>query len=367
MAAVDEGDAAVVVELGEHGRDEVLLAAHGVHDLVERRRDGAEVGHGERGLPEGADDRGGELDGVQALAPHVTHDHPDAERRRAHLVEIAADERVVGGGHVPRGERDVPDRVRHRPQDGALRGLGHYREAAQPLLAPLPFRREEHGGTADQRAEDQARRPRAGAGVAVPDPGECGEQGRHDGEQRGPGRRGAQRRQHDGQGERRGDLRGGIEQRVDDDQGRQHVHGDRQLADELPADPDDALRHRPPLPSGRRPVHRRLAPFADPADSTVRGTVRQDGAVVDGGVDGGAAGRTAGARGCSRSTRGPSRRSSPSASSPGPGSRVRGSPTARRSRSSSCTQRARTPPASAPPSPPSPPASGAPAGPPRCR
>jgi len=72
VSAVDDVEAAVVVRLGEHRGDEVLVAGHGRHDPVESYRQVAQGRRAGRGLPEGVQDRSGELHRLKALAADVT-------------------------------------------------------------------------------------------------------------------------------------------------------------------------------------------------------------------------------------------------------------------------------------------------------
>ena len=97
VAAVDEGDGAVVVELGEDGGDEVLLADDRVHELVERRRDGGEVGAlgaAWRKAPTTAAASWMASRPLPRTSPTIIRTPKGVVQ---HLVEVAADERVVRG------------------------------------------------------------------------------------------------------------------------------------------------------------------------------------------------------------------------------------------------------------------------------
>ena len=104
VPAVHQRHRAVVVELGEHGGDEVLVAGDRPHHRVEVGGDGGQRLLGERRAAEGAEDRPGHLHRVQPLAPHVADDDAYAVRAGGHLVEVAADERLLRRRDVARGE-----------------------------------------------------------------------------------------------------------------------------------------------------------------------------------------------------------------------------------------------------------------------
>lgn len=161
MAAVEETDDPLVLgDLGEDGRDEPLAEfgpAQPVgppgHADVHPVHQGAQVGFVVRGLAERAKHRRRGLHREQPLAAHVADEQAYPVRGGHGLEEVAADAGLRRGGQVEALQQQVPDPVRNRSEQDALRDLGHEADVGQGAFPTDPVRRQDRAqGTHQGRA-----------------------------------------------------------------------------------------------------------------------------------------------------------------------------------------------------------------------
>ncbi|MDA8045027.1 MAG: hypothetical protein M0Z30_07305 [Actinomycetota bacterium] len=134
VAAVDQGQGAVLAQLAEHGGDEVLLAEEPgqalLHPLGHLGQGGEPAGR----LPERPHHRGPESDGLHPVAPGVA-DHPPGPGTVGHrLVEVAADPRLLGRRHVPPRQGGRPHPAGQGAQQRGLCGIGDGPQPDRPGL-----------------------------------------------------------------------------------------------------------------------------------------------------------------------------------------------------------------------------------------
>jgi len=106
MAAVDNGELAAGVNLGEHRGDEVLLAQVRPDRAADLARHLLYRGQRDRAAPERAQHLPGQHDGIQALAADVADDHPDAAPGGDDLVQVTANRSLTRRGAVAGGDAD---------------------------------------------------------------------------------------------------------------------------------------------------------------------------------------------------------------------------------------------------------------------
>ncbi len=124
VAAVDEPEPAGGY-LGDHGGDEVLRSEVVDQPPVDLLGDLGEVAAGVGAVAEVPYGRGGQADGLQALAAYVADQHPQSAGGVGEGVQVAADDGAGRGGAVAGADRGAADPERGRPQDGAL-GRGRH-------------------------------------------------------------------------------------------------------------------------------------------------------------------------------------------------------------------------------------------------
>ncbi len=151
MAVVQQFDAVGPVELREERGDEVAGGDVPPDADVHPPGDRVEPALVERGLAEGAEHHRRGLHRGEALAAYVPDEGPYAVRGVQHRVEVAADQRGVGGGDVAHGKPDVADPRVGRAHQGVLGGLGDRGDRAEGLGAGLP-----PPGDVDAEKGDQA-------------------------------------------------------------------------------------------------------------------------------------------------------------------------------------------------------------------
>jgi hypothetical protein len=184
-------------QLGEDGGDELLLRRLVAHALLDPRGDLRQVRGLVGRLAEGAEDHGGGPHRGDPLTLDVPEDDPDAPRGGDHLVEVTADPRGGGGGHVP--DREL--RAWHLPGRGAqqdrLRDLRHRPDVGELPFPALAARARHHPH--DRHAGDRDERDvPVGLQVKVVVPGKADADGqRQHADERGrdgaPGHRGERR------------------------------------------------------------------------------------------------------------------------------------------------------------------------------
>lgn len=210
------GEAFAVVLRGHRGG---VPGDGGLQALREVRQVRGVVGR----LVEGAEERGRDADGGQALAADVPEDEAQTVGRVGRGVEVAADAGLGRRGEIEDGDLQIPDAPRHRPEKDLLRrvcdgaDLGEGVFALQAQMAGV--------GRGQSDGADRARGVQGGhvgEGEGVADHGEQADHPEGECRPHGPDRRGERGRRRQQPGE--GDVLGGEDRQDPDDRG-QHGRG----------------------------------------------------------------------------------------------------------------------------------------------
>ncbi|MEY9490721.1 hypothetical protein RKD26_006515 [Streptomyces calvus] len=224
MAAVDHLQAPGLRAAGDHGGDEVVVAEVAGQAALDAADDVQEVRFVVGGLPEDAEHQRGRAHGRQSLAADVTDDHADPVRGGDERVEVAADAGLGRRGAVVDGHPERADGLRHRLEQGVLRGLRDGAHGGQHPLAASAQRAGERAGRGDRHQRGEHDRQLRG-GHAVPDADsraeERGQQSDAEDAERAAGGRGERR---SGREQRQPDLPGSAEE-VDEHDGEDDHQG----------------------------------------------------------------------------------------------------------------------------------------------
>lgn len=191
------GEAFAVVLRGHRGG---VSGDGALQALREVRQVGGVVGR----FVEGAEERGRDADGGQALAADVPEDEAQTVGRVGRGVEVAADAGLGRRGEVEGGDLQIPDALRHRPEKDLLCRVGDGADLGEGVLALQAQMAGVGRGQAD--GADRARGVQGGhvgEGQGVADHREQADHPEGERRPHGPDRRGerGRRRQQPGEGD----------------------------------------------------------------------------------------------------------------------------------------------------------------------